>query len=618
MIARIPLVPRLIDALRPVLRVRLRPWAEEHIIIPDEYPSPMKGRYSMAADYLFHEPVEMLDVATVREEVFIKPPQLGVGQNLTIPAAARAIHYGYPVLYCTSEKKFSEEFRIERFLPIVRASPAFKKIASRERETEIYYTNGGMLAFINDKSRTGTKGRPAWLVIADEADGYSFGIFGRLRGRLTRYEKLGGKLLIVSQLDPDAKRIERNGKSLTPVLLEYEDSSQARWGVTDPADGKPFTPAFGFRQPDRSMPTWGVKWDHEGARRKYGVNEAHIAATVHYVTPGGATLTPAEFKKLLPAGHWEHAIPDRKFTKPGFLATCLDDDKRDLSRVVLDFLSAKRKGGADYRTFMLEQFCELPYLEKIELTDRALEDLRRDYPRSTNIALATPYHKALEGCPRENILACDVQASHNGLWWLDADLIYCGDLDPDILTHLGLKEYNVALRDWGHCWTFADVDRIATANKARRAGVDARYAIRRAETYQAALKYKFTPLLGASKSNMSMLWERQLVDTQQGRRVSRTARGKTTIMQLIWQSDTVKHHTFQMLTGDHPTIALLLPSAEYTLDGKKNDVGFDELIRHLTGERLVDGKFQKTHDNHLLDCLNMINLLGKYDRLLPA
>lgn len=596
----------IVAALTPLERQKLRDFAEASIFIPADYkcPAHMRGRYSMARHYLAHEIVEMIDLHSVREITIIKPVQWGMSQNIFLPAALRALYWGLSVIYATYEQSQSEAFRVERFLPLLRASPVFAGMDIRERETEVYLNNGGMLTYIHNRSKGGVESRSAFYVLADEFDSYELEVLERLRGRLTQFEQAGAKLIKGTALKPNAKKIKMDGEVYTPATLEYRDSSRATPHIVDPVTGRLHPLEFGFRQADKSLPPWGIKWAAD-ARRKDGTwNEARIAETVHYVTPDGSTFGELDRDKLMAGAQWVHAVPEKRTIHPGYKFNCLWIAQQSFASIAIAFLRAKRQGGEVYRTHMLERWCEVPWTEKVEITDKALAYLQGKHEKGQALHDCGDYAAALKSCPHENVMAADVQAAHNGLWWLDCDLYDTRRVPPEVRAELGFgDEVTVAVREWGHLFAFADLNQASLRVRARHVGLDCNYEVRRSECHQACMEFKFVPIVGRDRSSFSMTWEAQEIDPLAGKRGSRAP-----LTQLMFQTNPIKHHVFDLLNKRWSAVRLLLPRA---VD--------PTLVSHLKAERLVDGEVEElSKDNHLLDCLTYIVLLSKYRGLLPA
>lgn len=596
----------ILAALTPIERQKLRDFAEASIILPADYKCPphMRGRYSMARHYLAHEIVEMVDVHSVREITIIKPVQWGMSQNIFLPAALRALYWGLSVIYATYEQSQSEAFRVERFLPLLRASPVFSGMDIRERETEAYLSNGGMLTYIHNRSKGGVESRSAAIVLADEFDSYEPEVLERLRGRLTQFEQAGAKLIKGSALKPNAKKIKHEGEVYTPATLEYRDSSRATPHIVDPVTGRLHPLEFGFRQEDKSLPPWGLKWAPD-ARRKDGTwSEARIAETVHYVTPDGSTFGESDRDRLMVAAQWVHAVPDKKPIHPGYKLNCMWIAQKSFASIVFGFLRAKRQGGEVYRTHMLENWCEVPWMEKIEITDKSLGYLQGLHEKGQGLHDCGDYAETLKKCPRANVMAADVQAAHNGLWWLDCDLYDTRAVPQDLRDQLGFgDEVTISVRDWGHLFSFLDVHNASLRVRAQHVGLDCNYEVRRAECYQACLEYQFVPIVGRDKSNFSMPWEAQQLDPMAGKRGARAP-----LTQLMFQTDPIKYNVFDLLNKRWSAVRLILPKeVEATL------------VSHLKAEKLIDDEFvEVSRDNHLLDCLVYIVLLAKYRGLMPA
>ena len=596
----------ILAGLSPPERLPLRVWAERWLYLPRDYKCPphMRGPYSMARHYLAHEIVEAFDCPTVREVTIVKPVQWGMSQNVFLPLALRALHWGDAVIFATAEAEQAEAFRIERFLPLLRASSAFREIQIRERETEVYLSNGGLLTFIHNRSKGGVESRSAAVVLADEFDSYEPSVLERLRGRLTQYEQAGAKLVKGSALKPNAKRIKLDGQIFTPATLEYRDSSQATPHIVDPKTGHLHPLEFGFIREDKSLPPWGVKWAADARRDDGSWNEARIAETVHYVTPDGTTFGEADRERLMAGARWIHAIPERAQTLPGFRLNCLWIAQKSLDNVAIGFLRAKRQGGDVYRTYMLENWCELPWLEKVEITDKALAFLQGKHKRGQTMHDAGAYAEVLKGCPTCNVMAIDVQAAQNGLWWLDADFYDTRTVPPEIRDKHGLgDEVTISLRDWGHGWAFKDLHEISLKFRARHVALDCNFRTRLPECHAAALEFQFTPVIGRDTKNFSMAVEAQEIDPMAGKRGQRKP-----LVQLMFQTDPVKHDVFELLNKRRSSVRLVLPENVDAI-----------LTKQLTAEQLIDGEFEQVgKDNHLYDCLVYILLLAKFRGLMPS
>lgn len=365
----------------------LREWAERNIYIPHDYQSYGKGAMYRADDYpMLWEMMDLIDVPTVREVVLIKSVQLGLSQNILIPFAMRSLHRGNPVLFATGLADQAETFRKERFLPLVQASPAFSALTVTDRETELYVNNGGLLSFLHNSSRSKTKSRPARDVVCDELDMFNWGVVEKLRGRVTRYGD--SKIVMVSALTSEAKRkkLPATGQTVTPALTEWLDSSRGFYVLPDlqlPASSPDrwFRLEFGFAA-GGPLPPWGVKWDHAGAKRADGsIDHQRIYDTAHYVTPGGTTLRDEDLARLMHDGKLMHEVPQQAAVKPGLMLNCLYTPHKRLGDWIISYLRAKRMGGEEYRVWMLEKMCELPWLEKIDITDRSLSFLVGTYSR---------------------------------------------------------------------------------------------------------------------------------------------------------------------------------------------------------------------------------------------
>ena len=562
--------------LEPRPRLSLVEWAEANIVLPPDYQSPIRGQFSLDRFPIFKELLAEIDNPDVAEIVLLKCSQLGFSQNVLLPLALKTLWEGYPVIVATGTMAQAEAFAIERLKPLIFASPAFEGMEVREREGEIYLPNGGLLTCIHQSSKAGQKTRPAKVILADELDIWANNTLEKLRSRTTHY--YNSKVIIASAPDGDAKTVKIGDKYLSPIFAEYEDSTQAKYFLTK--EGESFVLDFGFRGKDKaSLPPYGLKWN-EDAKRKDGTwNESRIAETVRYVSPNGQTITESERDRLLDSGKWIHSFPDRK--RKGYHANCLYIKGKSFASVACSYVRSKRIGGLQFRTWLLENFAEDIETEKIELSDRTLRNLTADYKRGSTF----PHSQEL---PCKRIMGVDVQQV--GIWWI------CVDVAGD----------SIGVVDWGYCFSFADIDRKATELHADHVAVDVGYDVRRPETYEAAGKYSFIPVMGRPRANFGNIWEAQSLDPMSGRR----GQGQGTIWQILFQSETVKTLLFECISGISHT-KLYLPADYLAKDS--------DLELHLTAETFEDGKFlEKRKDNHLLDCLTYAFMLAKFKRYLPA
>ena len=239
---------------------------------------------------------------------------------------------------------------------------------------------------------------------------------------------------------------------------------------------------------------------------------------MHYVTPDGTTFGESARDRLLNSGRWIHARPEVADIKPGYILNDLYVLQKSFASIACGFLRAKRQGGEVYRTHMLEHWCETPWEEKITVTDRALSFLQAPYHRKQAPHEAGALAEILGKCPTKNVMGGDVQASRNGLWWLDAQFYDTRGTDPAAREKFRLgDEVTIAVRDWGHCFRFVEVDEASKLYKASFVGMDANYQLRRSETYGACLQYGFTPIIGRPLSKIGKPWDAQQIDPISGK-----------------------------------------------------------------------------------------------------
>ena len=208
------------------------------------------------------------------------------------------------------------------------------------------------------------------------------------------------------------------------------------------------------------------------------------------------------------------------------------------------------------------------------------------------------------------LMGVDVQKVANGLWYLIADVMDCRAIDPAKRAELRLGEWTIGIRDWGNVHTFSQVNDASLSALAQYVAVDANYMLRRTEVYQAALQYKFIPVMGKARENFNMLWQRHNVDPFEGRRGG--GNKKNMLAQLMFQSDTLDFKAVDLITCQLPAIRLMIPTPQDPV-----------LSRHLQSTCIVDGAIEKRWsgqhvDDHLYDCLKYILLLAMYLQLIPA
>jgi predicted house-cleaning noncanonical NTP pyrophosphatase (MazG superfamily) len=564
---------RLLDILTPKETKTILDWTEENIFIPFHYQSPYKGKYSFDGFPIFREILNEIENPKTKEIVILKSSQLGFSQNILIPVALYNLSLGFPVIFATGLQQQAESFLIERIKPLIENSPAFEHMKIRYHEQEIYLENGGLLTCVHSSSKTGQKSRPAKIVCCDELDVYGFSVLEKLKSRTTHY--YNSKIIVGSAPDSDSKTIQIGQKFLSPIFAEYEESSQAKYFLTH--NNETFPLEFGFRKGRNELPSFGVKWNQDAKRKDGSYDENRIAETVHYKTPDGQTLNDYQKNKLLDSGHWQHTYDNR--TKKGYSANGLYIKSKSMADLAIGYLRAKRFGGLHFKTWLLENFAEHLETEKIELSDRTLLNIVGDFKRGQNVF--TQDYKT--------IMAVDVQKY--GLWYLIADI--------------SLTEDKINVREWNTCQTFEEINGIANEARCNNVCVDIGYVDRRAEVYEKSMQYKFIPIMGRPRSNFANLYDVSKVDIYSGKKNQGNA--KNLISQIFFQSETFKTTLFEIINGENHTKIALPKDYDGTLE------------KHLTSEVMENGRFIEKHkENHLLDCLQYILLIAKFNRFLPV
>ncbi len=576
---RAALAEALAEVLTPRPRLGIIEWSSRHVSLPEDYPSPYRGGgWSLVNFPLMREPMLCLDDPSVQQLTMVKCSQAGASFNLLQLPAMRAAAEGLPVLYVSGQAMGVEQFVVERIKPLVRSCSAFHGLDVRERDQELYVTGGGIISAVHASSKQGVKSRSFALLLADECDLYSHGVLSKLRSRLRHYA--GGKLVVVSAPDPDAERIKVGGRFLSPIVVEWEASSQAHPVLKDPVTGNPFPLEWGWPDEQGNLPSAGIRWSPDAKQADGTWDVEAVRKSAFYLTPDGTHLDDAVRSELLHAARWEHAHPERTSHR-GYMMTALHLPQVRVGDLAVGFLNARDAGPKNVVSWTAENLAECRGLQRLTVNAGDIGALCETFSRGDIVFEAPAVAERHRQDRQSIILGVDVQQAHTGLFWLA----------------VGIAGRDVYVIDWGREMAFADVEARARSLRATYVACDVGYDVRRQETLEACLRYRWAAVLGRPKISSGTLWEVHNIDLHEGKK------GRTggDLRQISFVPDQPKMEILEGLAG-RGRCHIHMPR---NIDA--------ELAHQLSSERWEGGAFvQKHDDNHMLDCLVYALLLGRF------
>jgi len=442
------------------------------------------------------------------------------------------------------------------------ASTRRKLKAARQREHEIIFDD--MPLFVTwPTSKTGFKQSGYSLILADEVSlfkGFSTDMMRRRTGNYTFSTIMG-----ISSPDPSVKR----PSDQDPIFIEHGLGDQRKWVMDDPAGNGGFSWGMGTGGRDG----WGLKWDSTAKDSETGEWDFRkVQETAHFVTPEGKRIDEPERRATTATGRWVSTNPNaphgvRSYHINAFMipfASC------SFGEIAVAFLKAKHGGSVALRTFIYEYLAE-PFALEVERTqDDQLYDRQGGYAKGSTLPEVMDAYKGDLGGV---IIGADVQK--HWIWYSARYWTAGGDS--------GLVE-------WGKVDGFQELSEVADRLNAIRVIVDAGY--RKLETYEAALQFRFIPILGRESSRVNAPFKKQVIDPYEGTR--NAGAGREMGMYVI-DVDLLKDILFDMMQGRSAQKWMLYQGIEA------------QYVRQVISEEKRDGKYgvrRGFKDNHQLDCEN--------------
>ncbi|MCC7173243.1 MAG: phage terminase large subunit family protein [Planctomycetes bacterium] len=277
---------KLIDALGRVLPrwappAKLTPaqWIEAHMRLPDT--SAIAGRYSLAVTPYLREPLEALADPAVREVAGQKSSQIGWTMGLVMGWIGYTIdHDPTSMIVMFPRDKTARDFNIEKFEPVVEASPSLaEKITVKSRSRDYRQDHktyaGGFCKLVGSNSPGAVKSTSAKRLIVEEPDDCNVNIKGqgdsiellRDRGKTYADAKLlvGGTPTIKGVSSIEAELAKSDQREFFVPCHHCGDSAplvweNVRWSTEEDA---PAHPVYGRARPETARyvcPLCGGEW----------------------------------------------------------------------------------------------------------------------------------------------------------------------------------------------------------------------------------------------------------------------------------------------------------------------------------------------------------------------
>ncbi len=292
---------RLIEALRervlplwvPPARMSPARWIEQHMRLPDT--SALAGRYSLAVTPYLREPLDALGDPTVREVAGQKSAQIGWTIGLVMGWIGYTIHHDpTSVMVMFPRDKTARDFNIEKFEPVVEASPALAakinvKTRSRDYRQDHKTFQGGFIKFVGSNSTGAVKSSSGRRLIVEEPDDCNVNIKGQ--GDSIELLRERGKTY------PDAKMLVGGTpsiKGVSAIEAELEKSDKRRWFVPCHHCGE--SAPLEWEQ---------VRWSSDENAPAHAVYGKALPETARYVCAScGGEWTTAEKSTNVARGAW--------------------------------------------------------------------------------------------------------------------------------------------------------------------------------------------------------------------------------------------------------------------------------------------------------------------------
>jgi len=333
---------RLYKLAREVLRCARRPtpmgvdqWLEARMHLPDT--SAVAGRYSLAVTPYLREPAQALTDPDVIEVCGQKSSQIGWTMGLVMGWQGYTIDQDPAPMICMFPRdKTARDFNIEKFEPVVEASPALAdkiEVKSRSRDYRQDHKTfpGGFIKYVGSNSAGGVKSTSAKRLIVEEPDDCNV----NLRGQGDSIELLRDR----GKSYADAKMLVGGTptiKGVSSIEAELLKSDQRYWYVECHHCGE----AAPLRWEQ-------VRWssDPSVAHPVYG---AALPDTARYVCAAcGAEWTNDEKNaNSSRTGHWRATAPFRRIRGYYFNELMSPFKQCALPRLVERYLAAKHEEAA--------------------------------------------------------------------------------------------------------------------------------------------------------------------------------------------------------------------------------------------------------------------------------
>lgn len=559
------------EILGPKERLTVWEWADRNVDFSRalNYDTPLRGKYDSAMLPWWREPAELLTDREVREITILKAARVGGSENILLNAIRYAVAMApQPTLYVTSDQLSAERFmatRVKRGLQLSAATARALEEASATRDDITFPAMDFRVTW--PQNRMAFKGDGWALLLADEVSTWPAYSPEMARKRVDSYPF--PHIVFLSSPDPATKR---GGKRKTdargtedPIFVEFRRGDQREWRMPDPAGGE-FAWGMG------SVTGWGLHWDPAAKREDGTWDFERVAATAHFVTPGGARIENASRLDVSRRGRWvptaEGAPRCRSYHVPVFLSPFAAGD---FGSIAVAFLKAKADG--QLRTFVLEQLAEV-YAERVEsAADDALSLRCAGYGMGEEPGMVIA---AGAEVPRVVFLTVDVQKEE--FWWV-ARAWY-----PSARNGAGAS----GLLGFGEAYSFEELDDVAKRYGADAVGIDAGFETRDPEVYDWCLECGAIPLRGSE--SLKGVWVNEiLVDPRRGRKGA----GVNSVRTEIWAVNVFRSWLLAMMRGESRHL--------WTLP---EGVPFEYVVQAGSTE-CVDGTWQRKRGrrrDHLWDC----------------
>lgn len=530
------------------------------------YDTPIHGPYDPEYMPYWKEPAECLTDNSVREIAILKATRAGGSENVLLNAIRYAVAVRpQPTLYVTSDQLSAERFMEKRIKRGMRCAVQTARALRQAQSTQHDIAFPSMDFRVSWPRAKQAFKQDGWaLLLADEVGTWPEYSADMARRRTDSYPF--PHIVFLSSPDP----AQRRPSDEDPIFIEWRNGDMRRWRCPDPAGGW-----FTFEMGTSGGP--GLHWAKEAKRDDGTWDYDKVAATAHYITPGGARIENSQRMATVRAGHWEQTNAAAKAGCRSYHVNSfmVPFKSGDFGEIAVAFLKAKAAGSTAMRTFVYEYLAE-PWAESIEAAnDDALLKRCAKYERGMPPAIA------LFNVPKPSqvFVTVDVQKAH--LWALAREWYDGGDS---------------GLLDYGYFIAWEQIEELANRFKAVRVGVDCGYATRAGEVYEYALKAKAIPLRGSDSLDMPV--KELIIDPWEGKRGQGTSR----ILTYVYSADVFKSLLMDMMRGESRQRWALPEGVPM------------EYILQAGSEEKVDGVWRTKRGrsaNHLADCETM-NLVMAY------